>query len=124
MQCRITCEGHFRPKLFCTPRTSHGADYYGVGKKNSKGYNNILGIIDLATGHLVLQAVKQRTAANTAETLFYKIISEKGVPLLFHSDAAKEFVSTAMNALSKTLDIVQTNTLAHNPKSNAIIERV
>ena len=115
---------HFRPKLFCTPRTAYGADYYGVGKKNSKGYNNILGIIDLATGHLVLQAVKQRTAANTAETLFYKIISEKGVPLLFHSDAAKEFVSTAMNALSKTLGIVQTNALAHNPKSNAKIERV
>ena len=115
---------HFRPKLFCTPRTAYGADYYGVGKKNSKGYNNILGIIDLATGHLVLKAQKQRTAANTAATLFYDIISQKGVPLLFHSDAVKEFVSTAMSALSKTLGIVQTNTLAHNPKSNAKIERV
>ena len=92
--------------------------------KNSQGYNNILGIIDLATGHLVLRAQKQRTAANTAETLFYDIISTKGVPLLFHSDAAKEFVSTAMGALSRTLGIVQTNTLAHNPKSNAKIERV
>lgn len=78
----------------------------------------------LQTGHLVLRALKQRTAANTAETLFYNVICEKGVPLLFHSDAAKEFVSTAMNALSKTLGIVQTNTLAHNPKSNAKIERV
>ena len=115
---------HFRPKLFCTPRTAYGADYYGVGKKNSKGFNNILGIIDLATGHLVLRAVKQRTAAITADTLFYKIISEKGVPLLFHTDAAKEFISTAMDSLSKTLGIVQTNTLAHNPKSNAKIERV
>ena len=46
------------------------------------------------------------------------------MPLLFHSDAAKEFLSTAMNALSKTLGIVQTSTLAHNPKSNAKIERV
>ena len=43
---------------------------------------------------------------------------------MFHSDAAKEFVSTAMNALSKTLGIVQTNTLAHDPKSNTKIERV
>ena len=115
---------HFRPKIFCTPRTAYGADYYGVGKKSSKGYNNILGIIDLATGHLVLRALKQRTAANTAHTLFYDIINRKGVPLLFHSDAAREFLSTAMGSLTKTLGIVQTNTLAHNPKSNAKIERV
>ena len=115
---------HFRPKLFCTPRTAYGADYYGVGVKNSKGYNNILGIIDLTTGNLVLRALKQRTAANTAHTLFYDIINRKGVPLLFHSDAAREFLSTAMDSLSKTLGIVQTSTLAHNPKSNAKIERV
>ena len=29
-----------------------------------------------------------------------------------------------MDLLSKTLDIVQTNTLTHNPKNNAKIERV
>ena len=116
---------HFRPKLFCTPLTDYGADYYEAGKKNSsKGYNNILDIIDLATDHLVLHVVNQHTADNTAETLFYKIISEKGVPLLFHSDAAKEFISTVMDSLSKTLGIVQTNTLSHNPKNNVKIERV
>ena len=114
---------HFRPKLFCTPRTSYGADYYGV-LQNKHGYNNILGIIDLSNGHLVLKPLKSRTAANTAHTLFYDIIVKKGVPLLFHSDAAKEFLSTAMKALSATLGIAQTSTLAHNPKSNAKIERV
>ena len=114
---------HFRPKLHCTPRTSYGADYYGV-KQNKQGYNNILGIIDLSNGHLVLKALKARTAANTAHTLFYDIVAKKGVPMLFHSDAAKEFLSTAMKALSATLGIAQTSTLAHNPKSNAKIERV
>ena len=114
---------HFRPKLFCTPRTCYGADYYGV-KQNKQGYNNILGIIDLSDGHLVLSAVKQRTAANTAHVLFNDIVVRKGVPMLFHTDAAKEFLSTAMKALSAVLGIVQTNTLAHNPKSNAKIERV
>jgi len=114
---------HFRPKLFCTPRTAYGADYYGV-KQNKQGFNNILGIIDLSNGHLVLNAVKERNAANTAHTLFYEIVTRKGVSLLFHSDAAKEFLSVAMKSLSSTLGIVQTNTLAHNPKSNAKIERV
>ena len=114
---------HFRPKLFCTPRTAYGADYYGVAQ-NKQGYNNILGIIDLSDGHLVLKALKSRTAANTAHTLFYEIVVRKGVPMLFHSDAAREFLSTAMKALSATLGIAQTSTLAHNPKSNAKIERV
>ena len=60
---------HFRPKLFCTPRTSYGADYYGV-LQNKQGYNNILGIIDLSNGHLILKPLKSRSAANTAHTLF------------------------------------------------------
>ena len=79
---------HFRPKLFCTPRTSYGCDYYGV-KQNKEGFNNILGIIDLATGELTLRAVKHRNAANTAHSLFYDVIVHKGVTLLIHTDAAK-----------------------------------
>ena len=93
---------HFRAKLHCTPRTSYGADYYGV-RKNKLGYNNILGIIDLATGNLVLKAVRNRTAANTAHTLLYDIVVRKGIPLRFHSDAAKEFLSTAMSTLQSLL---------------------
>ena len=114
---------HFRAKLYCTPRTSYGADYYSV-KKNKLGYDNVLGIIDLSTGNLVLRAVQGRTAANTAHTLFYDVIVHKGIPLQFHSDAAKEFLSTAMSTLQTLLGIRKTDTLAHNPKSNAKIERV
>ena len=114
---------HFRAKLSVTPRTSYGADYYGV-KENKAGYNNVLGIIDLATGHLVLRAVKGRSAANTAHTLLYDVVVHKGVPLLFHSDAAREFLSTAMSTLQTLLGIGKSDTLAHNPKSNAKIERV
>ena len=44
--------------------------------------------------------------------------------MLFHSDAAKAFIGTAMEALSSALDIKQTNTLTHNPKSNAKMEWV
>ena len=114
---------HFRAKLYCTPRTSYGADYYSV-RKNKLGYDNILGIIDLATGNLVLRAVQGRTAANTAHTLLYDVVVRKGIPLQFHSDAAKEFLSTAMSTLQNLLGIRKTDTLAHNPKSNAKIERV
>ena len=87
--------------MFCTTRTAYGVDYYGV-VQNKQGYDNILGIIDLSDGHLVLKAVKNRTAANTAHTVFHEIITWKGIRMLFHLDAAKEFLSTAMNALSTT----------------------
>ena len=114
---------HFRIKLFCTPRTSYGSDYYGV-KMNDQGYCAILGIIDLATGHLVLRASKSASGAHVAHTLFYKIVLVKGVPLLFHTDAAAAFLGKAVSALSETLGIKRTDTLAHNPKSNAKMERV
>ena len=114
---------HFRAKLFCTPRTAYGADYYAV-KQNKDGYCQILGMVDLSIGFLTLSALKARTAANTAHELFYEIVVRKGVPMLFHSDAAQEFLSVAMKSLSATLGIVQTNTLAHNPQSNAKMERV
>ena len=68
--------------------------------------------------------MKGRTAANTAEVIFYDIVCIKGVPLLFHSDAAQEFLATAMTGLQSILGIQRTDTLAHNPKSNAKIERV
>ena len=114
---------HFRAKLCIQPRTSYGADYYSV-RQNKHGYNNVLGIIDLSTGNLVLKAVKGRNAANTAHTLFYDVVLHKGVPLRFHSDAAREFLSTAMSTLQELLGIHKSDTLAHNPKSNAKIERV
>ena len=114
---------HFRAKLFCTPRTAYGADYYAV-KQNKEGYCQILGMVDLSIGYLTLSSLKARTAANTAHELFYEIIVRKGVPMIFHSDAAREFLSVAMKSLSATLGIVQTTTLAHNPKSNAKMERI
>ena len=45
------------------------------------------------------------------------------MPLRFHTDAAQAFLSKAVSALTEVLGIKQTSTLAHNPKSNAKIER-
>ena len=114
---------HFRAKLFCTPRTTYGMDFHGVAM-NKLGFNNILGIIDLATNSLVLVATKGRTAAVTAHNILYEIVTRKGCPLLIHSDAAQEFVSTAMKSLSAIIGCKQTTTKAHNPRGNATIERI
>ena len=60
-----------------TPRTAYGADFIKV-KQNSHGYWVVLGIIDLSTGNLVLRALKNRTAENTAHVILYDIITKKG----------------------------------------------
>ena len=91
---------------------------------NAQGYCAILGIIDLATGNLVLKAAKSASGAHVAHTLFYDIVCVKGVPLLFHTDAASAFLGKVVSALSEMLVIKRTDTLAHNPKSNAKMERV
>jgi transposase InsO family protein len=114
---------HFRAKLFCTPRTSYGADYYGV-RMNEDGFCAILGIIDLATGDLILRAAKSACGAHVAHTLFHDVVMRKGVPLLFHTDAAAAFLGKAVSSLASVLGIKRTDTLAHNPKSNAKMERV
>ena len=114
---------HFRAKLFIQPRTSYGADYYSV-RQNKHEYNNVLGIIDLSTGNLVLKAVKGLNAVNTAHTLFYDVVLHKGVPLRFHSDTVREFLSTAMSTLQELFGIHKSYILDHNPKINAKIERV
>ena len=74
-------------------------DFHGVAM-NTLGFNNILGIIDLATNSLVLVATKGRTAAVTAHNILDEIVTRKGCPFLIHSDAAQEFVSTALKSLS------------------------
>ena len=114
---------HFRAKLFVTPRTAYGSDFYGV-KKNKAGYCCILGIIDLATGELILKACTSESGASVAHVLLYDVVLKKGVPLVFHTDAAKAFLGKAVKALAEVLGIQQTSTLAHNPKSNAKMERV
>ena len=57
-------------------------------------------------------------------TLFHEVVLRKGVPLRFHSDAAQAFLAKAVGALTEILGIKHTTTLAHNPKSNAKMERV
>ena len=114
---------YFRAKLFCMPHTAYGMDYYGV-YPNQEGYDNILGIIDLASGNLVLKPTKGRTAATTSNALLYGIVVNKGVPLLLHSDNAKEFLYSATAQLASILGCKQTSTKGHNPRANAKIERV
>ncbi len=120
---RARAHRHFRAKVFCTPRTSWGMDFYGIAKSKN-GYNNLLGAIDLATAESRLFACKERTAPIVTECTLHGIFLRDGCPLHIHSDAAREFISKAMRRLCQLMGCQQTTTLAHHPTGNATIERL
>ena len=65
-----------------------------------------------------------RIAAVTTDCILQGVVLRDGVPLVFHSDHAKEFISKTLRTLAKALGIITTTTLAHHPTGNAKIERV
>ena len=120
---RARAHRHFRAKVFCTPRTSWGCDFYGVAE-SANGHNNVLGAMDLATSECRLFACKGRTASITMNCLLHGIVLRDGCPLHIHSDAAREFLSKTMMKLCTVIGCKQTTTLAHHPTGNAAIERL
>ena len=120
---RARAHRHFRAKVFCTPRTSWGCDFYGVAESIKK-YNNILGAIDLATAECRLFACQNRSAEVVTDCILHGLVLRDGCPLHIHSDAAREFISKAMRRLCQLIGCQQTTTLAHHPTGNATIERL
>ena len=120
---RARAHRHFRAKIFRTPRTSWGCDYYGVAESKKK-FNNILGAVDLATSECRLFACQNRTAATVTDCILHGIVLRDGCPLHIHSDSAREFVSKAMRRLCTLIGCKQSTTLAHHPTGNATIERL
>ena len=120
---RARAHRHFRAKVFCTPRTSWGCDFYGVAESLKK-YNNILGAIDLATAECRLFACQNRTAEVVTDCILHGVVLRDGCPLHIHSNAAREFLSKSMKRLCDLIGCQQTTTLAHHPTGNATIERL
>jgi transposase InsO family protein len=119
---RKHAHGYFRANVQHKPRTSYAMDFYGVGE-SKQGYNNILGIIDLATSELVLCPTKDRKAGTVAECLLQRVFLKKGCPANIHSDHAREFIAKAVKRLCAVMGCRRTTTLAHHPTGNATIER-
>ena len=51
-------------------------------------------------------------------TILYGVMCHKGYLLQTHSDAAREFLSTAMASLCATAGMKETTTKAHNPQGS------
>ena len=108
------------PQATMGPRQHYGIDFYGVDQ------GEILVAVDLFTRETILLYLRNRNQDGVAKTIIKNIIFQRGVPLSLRSDNAPELssVTGAVSAICKYLNIHQIRTGGHNPRGNAICERV
>jgi len=108
------------PQATMGPRQHYGIDFYGVDQ------GEILVAVDLFTRETILLYLRNRNQDGVAKTIIKNIIFQRGVPLSLRSDNAPELssVTGAVSAICKYLNINQIRTGGHNPRGNAICERV
>jgi transposase InsO family protein len=99
------------------PRQAYGIDFYG------HTHGEILVALDLCTREVSLWFLPDRKMEGVAKALLSGLIFQKGVPLIFVNDEAKEFVDGAVDSMNRYLGIKQITTGGHNPRSNANVER-
>ena len=99
------------------PRQAYGIDFYGHAN------GEILVAIDLCTREVSLWFLQDRKQDKVAKALLSGLIFQKGVPLIFRNDEAKEFVQGVVQSMNQYLGIKQITTGGYNPRSNAVVER-
>ena len=99
------------------PRQQYGIDFYGHAN------GEILVAIDLCTREVLLWFLRDRKQDTVARALLTGLIFQKGVPMVFRSDEASEFVGGVVAAMNTYLGIEQISTGGYNPRANAIAER-
>ena len=99
------------------PRQAYGIDFYGHAN------GEILVAIDLCTREVSLWFLQDRKQDKVAKSLLSGLIFQKGVPLLFRNDEAREFVQGVVHSMNQYLGIKQITTGGYNPRSNAVVER-
>ena len=112
---------HRSQEDLAAPRQSYGMDFYGIGGKQA-GY--ILVVVDLCTREVILRHTPTRDMNRVAKVLMDSIIFQRGVPLTLRSDNASEFVDGIVKEINQYLNIDHVRTGGHNPRGNAICERV
>ena len=108
------------PQALLYPRQHYGIDFYGVNG------GEILVTVDLFTRETILTYLRNRNQDNVAKALIKNIIFQRGVPLSLRTDNAPELssITGAVSSICQYLNIKQVKTGGHNPRGNAICERV
>jgi hypothetical protein len=96
-------------------------DFQGQGQALT-GESEALAIIDTTTRFVTVIALPNRQVKTFIPQFLDQIVFQHGLPEILHCDEAPEFMSELMQALLKITETTLTTTMAHNARSNGIIE--
>jgi transposase InsO family protein len=96
-------------------------DFQGQGTA-STGEEEVLGIIDTTSRFVTVIALPNRKVQSFVQPFLDQIVFRYGPPSILHCDEAPEFMSELLQALMEVTETTLTTTMAHNARSNGIIE--
>ncbi len=105
-------------KELLLPRQRYGIDFYGVHN------GEVLVMVDLFSRETMLEFLSNRKMERVCQAIMKRIIFSRGVPDELCSDNAPELMQGIVRQVCEYLDITQMVTGGHNPRGNAICERV
>jgi hypothetical protein len=120
---RNLAHGQFSSVIHDGPRQAYAFDFYGVAQSDA-GYKNILTVIDLFSREVLFIPTYSRNAEEVVRCLLQRLINVKGVPQMFMTDEAPEFVGKLVEGLCSALKIKHLTTMGYDARRNAICERV
>jgi hypothetical protein len=88
---------------------------------SSDGFCKILVAVDVATGFIVLRAMRDETAVTIAAVLL-NMFCDFGFPRALQSDNGPSLVSDIMNSMANIFDISKRTVAAYNPQANGLAE--
>ena len=110
VHCRRNLQhNQFSSVVYEGPRTAYAFDFYGVAKSD-EGHQWVLTVIDLFSREVQFLPLKTRTASETLRNLLEQVINTAGVPAVFVSDEAPEFMGKIMAGLCAALGIKHVTT--------------
>ena len=91
--------------------------------RSSKGNTYAVVFMDYLTKWPEVYATQDQTSLTIAELLVKNVISRHGVPVELLSDRGTAFLSKIMIEVYKLLGIKKSNTTAHHPQTDGLVER-
>jgi hypothetical protein len=118
---RRLAHGMFAGHNTTKPRSRYAMDFQGQGQA-STGETEVLAIMDSFTKTVFVLPLPNREAITLVPWLLDEIFFRRGAPDVIHSDAAPEFLSELLAAITASTGTSRTTTCGHNAQSNGEIE--
>ena len=118
---RRLAHGMFAGHNTTKPRSRYAMDFQGQGQA-STGETEALAIMDSFTKTVFVLPLPNREAQTLVPRLLDEIFFRRGAPDVIHSDAAPEFLSELLAAITAITGTTRTTTCGHNAQSNGEIE--